>query len=72
MMANSEENSLSYESELDGIALVQLRSDKMFSSLPPKKGIPNKNKGNKIIINKDIIPNELKKDTSSKGIYYII
>ncbi|KAL0919169.1 hypothetical protein M5K25_011245 [Dendrobium thyrsiflorum] len=71
-MTYSEENTLSNKSESDEVAQVQLRSGKVQPSTP-KKGIPNKDKGNEIIINDNIIPNNpKKKDTSTKGIDYNI
>ncbi|KAL0920049.1 hypothetical protein M5K25_009156 [Dendrobium thyrsiflorum] len=70
-MADSEENVLSNESELEVTAQVQLRSGKILPP-PPKKGVSDKDKGKEIIINEDIIPKDPKKGTATKGIDYNI
>ncbi|KAL0921462.1 hypothetical protein M5K25_008538 [Dendrobium thyrsiflorum] len=48
MMADSEENVLSNESEPEVTAQVQLRSDKILPP-PPKKGVSDKEKGKEIL-----------------------
>ncbi|KAL0928602.1 hypothetical protein M5K25_000504 [Dendrobium thyrsiflorum] len=72
-MADSEENTTSNKSELDEVAQVQLRSGNLLPP-PQKKVVSNKDKGNEIIIDENIIPNDPKKKAASaKGIdYYIL